>query len=93
MAVVYTITIWLSGVEQKEKLQHDFYNSIILSCSCNRHGGLVSEFVPELEERFQSTGNVGKPAEGCLQDTIYLKGRLRSIDVLYPPRASTPPSP
>jgi len=41
----------------------------------------MSECVPAPEEEFQSTGNLGKPAEGCLQDTIYLKGRLRSIDV------------
>ena len=49
--------------------------------------------MPEPEEGFQSTGNLSTPAEGCLQDTIYLKGRLRSIDVLYPPRPSTPPTP
>lgn len=53
----------------------------------------MSEIVPEPEERFQSTGNLSKPAEGCLQDTIYLKGSLRSIDVLYPPRPSNPSNP
>lgn len=37
---------------------------------------------------FKAEETWAKPAEGCLQDTIYLKGRLRSIDVLH-----TPPHP
>lgn len=51
------------------------------------------KFVPEPEEGFQSAGNLSEPAEGCLQDTVYLKGRFRSIDVLCPPRPSTPSNP